>query len=63
VPRRAALTVKYLVSLFKDTSVAVVLAVPALSYGTLRINNDTCRMIEVHAVVTPDLRHPMSASG
>jgi polar amino acid transport system permease protein len=41
------------VSLFKDTSVASVLAVPELTYGAQWINNNTFRVIEVYAVVTP----------
>jgi polar amino acid transport system permease protein len=41
------------VSLFKDTSVASVLAVPELTYGAQWINNNTFRVIEVYIVVTP----------
>ena len=41
------------VSLFKDTSVASVLAVPELTYGAQWINFNTFRIIEVYAVVTP----------
>ncbi len=41
------------VSLFKDTSVASVLAVPELTYGAQWINNNIFRVIEVYAVVTP----------
>lgn len=41
------------VSLFKDTSVASVLAVPELTYGAQWINNNTFRVIEVYALVTP----------
>jgi polar amino acid transport system permease protein len=41
------------VSLFKDTSVASVIAVPELTYGAQWINNNTFRVIEVYAVVTP----------
>jgi polar amino acid transport system permease protein len=41
------------VSLFKDTSVASVLAVPELTYGGQWINNNTFRVIEVFAVITP----------
>lgn len=41
------------VSLFKDTSVASVIAVPELTYGAQWINFNTFRIIEVYAVVTP----------
>jgi polar amino acid transport system permease protein len=41
------------VSLFKDTSVAYVLAVPELTYGAQWINFNTFRIVEVYAVVTP----------
>ena len=41
------------VSLFKDTSVASVLAVPELTYGAQWINNNTFRVIEVYMIVTP----------
>ncbi len=41
------------VSLFKDTSVASVLAVPELTYGAQWINNNTFRVIEVYIVVAP----------
>ncbi len=41
------------VSLFKDTSIASVIAVPELTYGAQWINNNTFRVIEVYAVVTP----------
>ncbi len=41
------------VSLFKDTSVASVLAVPELTYGAQWINFNTFRIIEVYAIVTP----------
>ena len=41
------------ISLFKDTSVASVLAVPELTYGAQWINFNTFRIIEVYAVVTP----------
>lgn len=41
------------VSLFKDTSIASVLAVPELTYGGQWINNNTFRVIEVYAVLTP----------
>ena len=41
------------VSLFKDTSVASVLAVPELTYGAQWINFNTFRIVEVYAVVTP----------
>jgi polar amino acid transport system permease protein len=42
-----------LISLFKDTSIASVIAVPELTYGAQWINNNTFRVIEVYAVVTP----------
>src|SRR5579875_520295 len=41
------------VSLFKDTSIASVLAVPELTYGAQWINNNTFRVIEAYAVATP----------
>ena len=41
------------VSLFKDTSVASVLAVPELTYGAQWINFNTFRIVEVYAVVAP----------
>jgi polar amino acid transport system permease protein len=39
------------VSLFKDTSVASAIAVPELTYGAIRINVNTWRVIEVYLVV------------
>lgn len=41
------------VSLFKDTSIASVLAIPELTYGAQWINFTTFRIIEVYAVVAP----------
>ena len=41
------------VSLFKDTSVASVIAVPELAYAAQWINFNTFRIVEVYAVVTP----------
>lgn len=41
------------VSLFKDTSIASVLAIPELTYGAQWINFNTFRIVEVYAVVTP----------
>ena len=41
------------VSLFKDTSIASVIAVPELTYGAQWINFNTFRIVEVYAVVTP----------
>lgn len=41
------------ISLFKDTSIASVIAVPELTYGAQWINFNTFRIIEVYAVVTP----------
>ena len=41
------------VSLFKDTSVASVLAVPELTYGAQWINFNTFRIVEVYSIVTP----------
>jgi len=41
------------ISLFKDTSVASVIAVPELAYGAQWINFNTFRIVEVYAVVTP----------
>lgn len=41
------------VSLFKDTSIASVIAVPELQYGANWIYTNTFRIIEVYAVVTP----------
>jgi polar amino acid transport system permease protein len=40
------------VSLFKDTSVASVIAVPELTYGAQWINFNTFRIVEVYLVVT-----------
>ena len=40
-------------SLFKDTSIASVIAVPELTYGAQWINFNTFRIVEVYAVVTP----------
>jgi polar amino acid transport system permease protein len=41
------------VSLFKDTSIASVIAVPELAYGAQWINLNTFRIVEVYAVATP----------
>jgi len=41
------------ISLFKDTSLASVIAVPELMYGAQWINFNTFRVIEVYAVITP----------
>lgn len=41
------------ISLFKDTSIASVIAVPELTYGAQWINFNTFRIIEVYMVVTP----------
>lgn len=41
------------ISLFKDTSLATVLAVPELTYGANWINTNTFRMVEVWTVVAP----------
>jgi polar amino acid transport system permease protein len=41
-----------LVSLFKDTSVAAVIAVPELTYGAQWINLNSFRVIEVFTVIT-----------
>ncbi len=41
------------VSLFKDTSIASVLAIPELTYGAQWINFNTFRIIEVYAIVAP----------
>lgn len=41
------------ISLFKDTSIASVIAVPELTYGAQWINFNTFRIIEVYAIVTP----------
>jgi len=40
-------------SLFKDTSIASVLAIPELTYGAQWINFNTFRIIEVYAIVAP----------
>jgi len=40
------------ISLFKDTSVASVIAVPELTYGAQWINFNTFRIVEVYLVVT-----------
>jgi len=41
------------ISLFKDTSLAAVIAVPELTYGAQWINFNTFRIVEVYLVVTP----------
>jgi polar amino acid transport system permease protein len=41
------------VSLFKDTSIASVIAVPELAYAAQWINLNTFRIVEVYAVATP----------
>jgi polar amino acid transport system permease protein len=41
------------VSLFKDTSIASVLAVPELTYRAQWINVNTFRIVEVYAIATP----------
>ena len=41
------------ISLFKDTSIASVIAVPELTYAANWINFNTFRIIEAYAVVTP----------
>lgn len=41
------------VSLFKDTSIASVIAVPELAFGAQWINVNTFRIVEVYALVTP----------
>ncbi|MBV8850105.1 MAG: ABC transporter permease subunit, partial [Methylobacteriaceae bacterium] len=41
------------ISLFKDTSIASVIAVPELTYGANWIYTNTFRIVEVYAVVTP----------
>ncbi|MCP4286320.1 MAG: amino acid ABC transporter permease [Gammaproteobacteria bacterium] len=41
------------ISLFKDTSLAAVIAVPELTYGAQWINFNTFRVVEVYMVVTP----------
>ena len=40
------------ISLFKDTSVASVIAVPELTYGAQWINFNTFRIVEIYLVVT-----------
>ena len=40
------------ISLFKDTSIASVIAVPELTWGAQWINNRTFRIVEVYAVAT-----------
>jgi len=40
------------ISLFKDTSVASVIAVPELTYGAQWINFNTFRIVEVYLVTT-----------
>src|SRR4029078_2375345 len=40
------------VSLFKDTSIASVIAVPELTYGAPWINTNTFRIVEVYLVAT-----------
>jgi len=39
------------IALFKDTSLASAIAVPELTYGAIRINVNTWRVIEVYLVV------------
>lgn len=41
------------ISLFKDTSLASVIAVPELQFGANWITTNTFRIVEVYAVVTP----------
>lgn len=41
------------ISLFKDTSIASVIAVPELTYGAQWINFNSFRIIEVYAIVLP----------
>jgi polar amino acid transport system permease protein len=41
------------ISLFKDTAIASVIAVPELTYGANWIYTNTFRIIEVYAVITP----------
>src|SRR5215472_12345146 len=41
------------ISLFKDTSLATVLAVPELTYGANWIYTNTFRIVETYAVVAP----------
>jgi polar amino acid transport system permease protein len=41
------------ISLFKDTSIASVIAVPELTYGANWIGTNTFRTIEVYTVITP----------
>jgi polar amino acid transport system permease protein len=41
------------ISLFKDTAIASVIAVPELQYGANWIATNTFRIVEVYAVVTP----------
>jgi polar amino acid transport system permease protein len=41
------------ISLFKDTSIATVLAVPELTYGANWIYTNTFRIVETYAVVVP----------
>jgi polar amino acid transport system permease protein len=40
-----------LISLFKDTSLASAISVTELTYGAIRINVNTWRVIEVYTVV------------
>jgi polar amino acid transport system permease protein len=40
------------ISLFKDTSIASVIAVPELTWGAQWINNNTFRIVEVYSVTT-----------
>lgn len=41
------------VSLFKDTSLAAVIAVPELTYAAQWINSNTFRIIEIYLIITP----------
>ena len=42
-----------MVSLFKDTSIASVIAVPELMFGAQWINLNTFRIIEIYMIVAP----------
>ena len=50
------------ISLFKDTSVASVIAVPELTYGAQWINFNTFRIVEVYLVVTACISSPATLS-
>ena len=51
-PQRAAGVGNNFISLFKDTSIAAVIAVPELTFQARKINNESFRIIEVWLVAS-----------